>query len=94
MTAPQARRWVTPEGARVDLFYLTHTRGALSAGLRDGGALDGWCLTVTHPSGVLISDTYLGARLDETALAAALADVEAYEVTDLPAPPPPPKDAP
>ena len=89
MTAPQARRWVTPEGARVDLYYLTETRGALSAGLRDGGALDGWCLTVTHPrSGTVLSDTYLGARLDETALAAALTAVEAYEVTGLPTPPP------
>jgi hypothetical protein len=78
---------VTPEGAPVDLAHLTHTRGALDTGLRDGGALDGYCLTVRHPlSGCVISETYLGATVPEAALAAAILAVGAYEVTGLETP--------
>lgn len=81
-------RWVTPEGARIDLAHLTHTSGRLvSRGLRDRGAVDGWCLTVRHPrSAVVISETWLGATVPEGELAAALSAVEAVRVDDLPCP--------
>jgi hypothetical protein len=86
-TTPSPRRWVTPEGARLDLAHLTHTTGRLDRTLRDGGTLDGYCLTATHPSGCLLSTTYLGRTVPEAELAAAIAAVGAYDVTDLPTPP-------
>jgi hypothetical protein len=81
----QARRWVTPNGAQVDLTHAVATSRNLGRrGLRDGGAWDGWCLTVRHPgSGSVVSTTYLGAEVPEARLAAALAAVEAYEITGL-----------
>jgi hypothetical protein len=81
----QARRWVTPNGAQVDLSHAQHTSRNLGRrGLRDGGCWDGWCVTVRHPrSGSVISSTYLGAALVEAELVAALAAVVAYEVTGL-----------
>jgi hypothetical protein len=83
------RRWVTPNGARLDLAHLTHTTGRLDPTLRSGGSLDGYCLTATHPtSGCVLSETYLGATVPEAALTAALAAVAAYEVTGLPRPRP------
>ena len=84
---PRARRWIAPNGARIDLAHLTHTSANGSRrGLRDGGAWDGYCLTVTHPSGTVISETHLGATCPEALLAAAIEAVSAYEVTGLPRP--------
>jgi hypothetical protein len=84
---PTARRWVTPGGARLDLKHLTNTSGHLDPTLRDGGALDGYCLTVTHPRGQEITTTYLGGAVPEAELRAAFESVDAYEVTGLPTPP-------
>jgi hypothetical protein len=84
----QARRWVTPNGAQVDLTHAIYTgRNLGRPGLRDGGSADGWCLMVRHPaSGCVLSATYLGATVPEPLLAAALEAVGAYEVTGLPRP--------
>jgi hypothetical protein len=81
-TSRRTARWVTPEGARLALRHLTHTSGNLGRrGLRDGGARDGWWLTVTHPdSGAVLADIYLGATVPEEQLAAALAAVQAVPV--------------
>lgn len=78
-------RWVTPEGARLELVHLSHTSGNLGRrGLRDGGTRDGWWLTVRHPaSGTTVAEHYLGATVPEAQLAAALAAVNA--VPELPA---------
>jgi hypothetical protein len=82
-----ARRWVTPGGARIDLAHLTHTSAnGGRRGLRDGGAYDGYCLTATHPSGCVLSTTYLGRTVPEAELDAALAAIDAHEVTGLPTP--------
>ena len=87
-TTPSPRRWVTPEGARLDLTHATHTgRNRGRRGLRDGGSWDGYCLTTTHPSGVVLCENYFGATVPEPELAAALAAIEAYDVTGLPTPP-------
>jgi hypothetical protein len=87
-TIRQARRWVTPSGAQVDLTHAIHTgRNLGRPGLRDGGSWDGWCLMVRHPaSGCVLSATYLGAAVPGRELADALADAEAYEITGLPRP--------
>jgi hypothetical protein len=80
----RARRWVTPSGALVDLAHAQHTTGRLDPRRRDGGTVDGYRLTVTHPrSGCVVSTTYLGAAVPEAELAAALAEVDAYEITGL-----------
>jgi hypothetical protein len=60
-------RWVTPEGARLALVYLTHT----------SRHRDGWHLVVTHPAGSVLADWHFGRAVDEAALAAALAAVNA-----------------
>ena len=75
-------RWVTPEGARLELVKLTGTSNNLGRrGLRDGGTRDGWWLTVRHPaSGSVLAEHYLGATVPEVALAAALAAVQAVPV--------------
>ena len=86
-TPPRARYWVTPEGAPIELAHLTHTEGR-SDRRKDGGACDGWCVTVRHPATrIVLSTTYLGATVPEAELAAAIAAVEGYEVTGLPRPP-------
>jgi hypothetical protein len=82
----QGRRWVTPTGGRIDLYYLTGTRGALDPALRDGGAVDGWVWVVTAPSGWVNSTVYLGASLAGVDLTPALTEARAYEVTGLPTP--------
>jgi len=67
------RRWRAGNGALISLTYTTHTSRNRGRPLRDGGACDGWCLTVRHPvSRVVISETYLGATVPEADLAAAL----------------------
>lgn len=75
-------RWVTPEGARLELVHLSHTSQNLGRrGLRDGGTRDGWWLTVRHPaSGTTVAEHYLGAVVPEAQLAAALAAVQAVPV--------------
>jgi hypothetical protein len=87
-TIRQARRWVTPNGAQLDLTHaIATTRNRGRRGLRDGGTWDGYCLTVTHPiSGCVLSATYLGATVPEAILAAALEAVGGYEITGLPRP--------
>ena len=77
-------RWVTPEGARLELVHLSHTSANLGRrGLRDGGTCDGWHLYVTHPdSGAVLADVPFGATVPEAKLAAALAAVNA--VPELP----------
>jgi hypothetical protein len=84
----QARRWVTPSGAQVDLTHAIGTsRNRAPRGLRDGGTWDGYCLTVRHAdSGCVVSATYLGAEVPEALLADALEAVDAYEITGLPRP--------
>lgn len=87
MTSRPARRWLTPEGARISLIRLTATGNTLGRpGLRDGGSADGWWLIVRHPNGWTLSSTYLPGLSDRdpkargkarAELAAALAAVNA-----------------
>jgi hypothetical protein len=84
----QARRWVAPSGAEVDLTHAIATgRNLGRRGLRDGGSWDGWCLVVRHPaSGCVLNQTYLGVAVPVAELADAIAAIGAYEVTGLPRP--------
>jgi hypothetical protein len=98
----QARRWIMPgdfgaEGNRIDLIHNADFSAARRAVRRDshldtdatehGGLIaGGYWMKVTHASGVVISETHLGAAYPGDDLIAAIA-AEGYEVTGLPRPP-------
>ena len=72
MTTPegnQARRWITPEGVRIELAHGTHS----SPRNRDG-----WSLTTRHPaSGVIMARVHFGRSVPEAELTRALDAVRA-----------------
>jgi glycine/serine hydroxymethyltransferase len=94
---PPARRWVMPGGNRVDLIHnadMSRPRRAvrrdshLDTDATEAGGLvaGGYWMKVTHPSGIVISETHLGLAYPDDAMIAAIA-AEGYEVTGLPRPP-------
>jgi hypothetical protein len=91
MTRTQLR-WVTPEGSRIQLnHYVTagpayRNPRSRSAHIDGGLVAGGYWLDVHSRSGILVSSTPLGAEPDWEELAAALAAVDAYDVTGLPRP--------